>query len=255
MKIAFTNSGTDEAHDTYLRLSEVYGQCQEPGDADVIVAIGGDGHMLDVLQHMVHNKVRCPVFGLNMGTVGYAMNDFSEQCLIERINAAEPHIIRPLNLRIEHAICGTYEMIAWNEATVFRQTMQTLKISVSVGDRVVIQDISCDGMIYSTPFGSTAYNRSAGGPILPLDSKGLALTPICPQRPRYWPGAVLPHNAVVTWENLDTTKRPMVATADNNTVEQARKVSVRLATRRKATLLFDPDHGLSERILKEQFPW
>lgn len=255
MKIAFTNSGTPEAYATYMRLSEIYGQCDDPKEAEVVVAIGGDGHMLDVLKTMEFNKVQCPVFGLNMGTVGYAMNDLSEDCLIERIGNAEGQVIRPLKVEIKNSQQNRITQYAWNEATVFRQTMQTLNISVSVGDYLRIKDIACDGMIFSTPFGSTAYNRSAGGPILPLESRGLALTPVSPARPRYWPGAVLPINAVVTWENLDPEKRPMVATFDSGKVEDALKVTVRSATRRKATLLFDPDHGLSERILREQFPF
>jgi NAD+ kinase len=255
MKIAFTNSGTDEAHATYERFREIYGQCDDPQKAEVVVAIGGDGHMLDVLKIMQFNRVGCPVFGLNMGTVGYAMNDLSEDCLIERIQNAEGQDIRPLKVDVKNHRGNIITQYAWNEATVFRQSMQTLNISVSVGHYLRIKDISCDGMIFSTPFGSTAYNRSAGGPILPLESRGLALTPISPARPRYWPGAVLPINAVVTWTNLDPEKRPMVATFDSGKVEDAREVVVRSANRKKVTLLFDPGHGLSDRILAEQFPF
>lgn len=255
MRIAFTNSGMDPAYRKYLELAAVYGQEQDPQDAEVIVAIGGDGHMLDVLAHMEHNKITVPVFGLNMGTVGYAMNDVREGCLIERIQSAEPQVIRPLRLNVSNVHGFAYELLAWNEGTVFRQDLQTLKVAVSVGDTERIRDISCDGLIYATPFGSTAYNRSAGGPILPLESRSNVLTPICPHRPRDWPGAVLPFKAGLTITNLDTDKRPMMATADGVKVENAKSVTIATAMRKKATLLFDPDHGLSERILREQFPF
>jgi NAD+ kinase len=149
----------------------------------------------------------------------------------------------------------TSEHLGWNDGTVFRQDMQTLNIRVSVGDQVRIKDISCDGLIYSTPFGSTAYNRSAGGPILPLDARALALTPICPHRPRDWPGAVLPHNAQITIENLDTKKRPMMVTYDSGKCEHVDTVVMSKHTRKKATLLFDPEHGLEDRILDAQFPF
>ncbi len=168
MKIAFTNSGTDAAYKKYRALSKTYGQVQQPGDAEVIVAIGGDGHMLDVLAHMEANKVGVPVFGLNMGTVGYAMNDLSNECLVERIDNAIPQVIRPMRIDVVAVDGSEYELLAWNEGTVFRQDLQTLKVGISVGEVERVKDISCDGLIYATPFGSTAYNRSAGGPILPL---------------------------------------------------------------------------------------
>lgn len=256
MRIAFTNSGTDDAYAKYLELAEIHGQEQDPKAAEIIVAIGGDGHMLDVLQHMVHNKVNVPVYGLNMGTVGYAMNDLGNGDLLKRIRAAEPVVIKPLQVIARNRHGHEYKFLAWNEGTVFRQTLQTLKVSVEVNGITRIRDISCDGLVYATPFGSTAYNRSAGGPVLPLESRSMALTPICPHRPRDWPGAVLPDKATVVITNLDDSlKRPMMVTADGTKIDDIRSVHLCLAARRKATLLFDKDHGLSERILREQFPF
>lgn len=255
MKIAFTNSGTHEAYAEYQRLAERYGQCQTIEETDVVVAIGGDGHMLDVLQQMSTTNTFRRIYGMNMGTVGYTMNDMSEGCLIERIEAAVPQDIRPLKAKITTTDGWKYKVMAWNEVTVFRQDMQALLVEVSVGDQVRIKDITCDGLIYATPFGSTAYNRSAGGPILPLESRALALTPVCPFRPRNWPGAVLPNKAVVHIRNLDSQKRPMMVTFDSGKRENIATVSISSGGRDKATLLFDPGHGLSDRILAEQFPF
>lgn len=253
MDISFTCSGTDAATKEYKRLIKTYGQVEDFADAEVVVAIGGDGHMLRVLRAMDEKKARIPVFGLNMGTVGYAMNDIRKGCLVERIENAVPQEIRPLRIGYIDADEQQLNSVAWNEGTVFRQSMQALKMQVAVNGIVRIEDISCDGLICATPFGSTAYNRSAGGPILPLETKSLALTPICTIRPRHWPGAVLPHSAVVGIKNLDIERRPMTLTFDSSKVENVREVYFNMATRKKATLLFDPEHGLEERILNEQF--
>lgn len=223
--------------------------------------------MLNVLRRLTErNALSTPIYGLNLGTVGYAMNELDSNnlynChneLINRIERTESQQIRPLHISVVYESNSNandkLEQFGWNDGTVFRQDMQTLSISVSVGDEVRIKDISCDGLIYSTPFGSTAYNRSAGGPILPLTSNATALTPICPHRPRDWPGAVLPHNAVVRIENHDTVKRPMMVTYDSGKVENAKSVEMTVAIRKKATLLFDEGHGLENRILDAQFPF
>ena len=262
MKIHFTNSGTRRAVTVYNRLVKYHGQCESAKEADVVVPLGGDGHMLDTLRMLAENNaLATPIYGMNLGTVGYAMNTWrAEQVLPERIDAAEPQNISPLRISVVHAKLYSTEMatsdyLGWNDGTVFRQDMQTLSIRVSVGDQVRIKDISCDGLIYSTPFGSTAYNRSAGGPILPLDARALALTPICPHRPRDWPGAVLPHNAQITIENLDPVKRPMMVTYDSGKCEHVETVVMSKCLRKKATLLFDPEHGLEDRILDAQFPF
>lgn len=255
MKIHFTHASTDKARKTFKSLSATYGQ-SELKEADVVVALGGDGHMLGVLRGLVEEKaLRIPIYGMNLGTVGYAMNSFRMVHLVKRIEAAQPQHILPLRINVQFEDGTESEHFGWNDGTVFRQDMQTLSVRVSVGDQVRIKDISCDGLIYSTPFGSTAYNRSAGGPILPLTASALALTPICPHRPRDWPGAVLPENAVLKIENLDTTKRPMMVTYDSGKVESAKSVEMSIATRKKATLLFDPEHGLEDRILDAQFPF
>jgi NAD+ kinase len=255
MKMYFTCSETTAAIKKRRALVKHYGQVPHLDDAEVVVPIGGDGHMLDMLGMIADRNISAPVFGLNMGTVGYAMNDLSKGCLVERIEQAETQVIRPIRAIIERENGKPSEIIGWNEGTVFRQSLQTLRVSVSVNDDLKITDITCDGLIYATPFGSTAYNRSAGGPILPLESKSNVLTPICPHRPRDWPGAVLPFRVGVTIQNLDPHKRPMVVTADGNHVSNVERVTFTTSPRKKATLLFDPDHGLSERILREQFPF
>ena len=261
MKIHFTNSGTRRAVTIYNRLVKYHGQCESANEADVVVPLGGDGHMLDTLRMLAEsNALTTPIYGMNLGTVGYAMNTWrADTVLPDRIDAAEPQNISPLRISVMYSgsinDLVTSEHLGWNDGTVFRQDMQTLNVRVSVGDQVRIKDISCDGLIYSTPFGSTAYNRSAGGPILPLDARALALTPICPHRPRDWPGAVLPHNAQITIENLDTEKRPMMVTYDSGKCEHVETVVMSKDARKKATLLFDPEHGLEDRILDAQFPF
>jgi NAD+ kinase len=261
MKIHFTNSGTRRAVTIYNRLVKYHGQTDFAQDADVVVPLGGDGHMLNTLRMLAEiNSLKTPIYGLNLGTVGYAMNTWrADKVLPDLIDVAEPQNISPLRISVMYdrylEEMVTSEHLAWNDGTVFRQDMQTLSIRVSVGDQIRIKDISCDGLIYSTPFGSTAYNRSAGGPILPLDARALALTPICPHRPRDWPGAVLPHNAQITIENLDTKKRPMMVTYDSGKCEYVDTVVMSKCIRKKATLLFDPEHGLEDRILDAQFPF
>lgn len=262
MKIHFTNSGTRRSKTVFNRLVKAYGQCENIKDAYAVVALGGDGHMLDVLRMLSDNKaLSTPIYGMNLGTVGYAMNAFRDDGMLHNyIMDAQPQYISPLRISVMHAKLYSNEMVTsehfgWNEGTVFRQDMQTLRVRISIGDQVRIKDISCDGLIYSTPFGSTAYNRSAGGPILPLDSRALALTPICPHRPRDWPGAVLPQNAQITIENLDPVKRPMMVTYDSSKCEHVEMVVMSIAPRTKATLLFDPEHGLEDRILDAQFPF
>jgi len=260
MKIHFTHSGMPKTVGPFKRLTKKFGQCDSPKDADVVVALGGDGHMLNVLRRLADRKsLSTPIYGMNLGTVGYAMNSYRIAGLEERIQEAVAQQIHPLRIRVvyesKNNANAKTEQFGWNDGTVFRQDMQTLNVRVIVSGQVRIKDIACDGLIYSTPFGSTAYNRSAGGPILPLTSNALALTPICPHRPRDWPGAVLPENAVVRFENLDPKGRPMMATYDSAKVENAKMVEMSIATRRKATILFDPEHGLEDRILEAQFPF
>ncbi len=258
MQIHFTHSRTLKARTAFTRIIDTYGQCDSPKDADVVVALGGDGHVLNVLRKLTDTKaLGTPIYGMNLGTVGYAMNSFSMVKLIHRIETAESQQISPLRINVMYDDSENVdtEHFGWNDGTVFRQDMQTLKVRVTIGDQVRINDISCDGLIYSTPFGSTAYNRSAGGPILPLGARALALTPICPHRPRDWPGAVLPLNAVIRIDNLDTKKRPMMVTFDSGKVESVKSVVMSIANRKKATLLFDEGHGLEDRILDAQFPF
>ena len=260
MKIFFTHASTDKARKVFKTLVAAYGQC-ELKEAEVVVALGGDGHMLGVLRGLVEDKaLRIPIYGMNLGTIGYAMNSYSADQLVPRIEAAHQQYILPLRIDVSYSGKEDYTPAVtthygWNDGTVFRQDMQTLRVSVTVGEQERIRDISCDGLIYATPFGSTAYNRSAGGPILPLSANAVALTPICPHRPRDWPGAVLPQNAVIEIKNLDTEKRPMMVTYDSRKVENAASVVMTIAPRKKATLLFDPEHGLEDHILDAQFPF
>lgn len=267
MKIHFTHSGTRKAVLAFNKLTQRYGHCEVMAEADVVVAMGGDGHMLATLRRLsIAGALDTPIYGVNLGTVGYAMNDLDptnlynrHDELVSRITAAEEQHIRPIKINVEFMdernMMSNCTQYGWNDGTVFRQDMQTLSVSVAVADKIRIKDISCDGLIYSTPFGSTAYNRSAGGPILPLSSKACALTPICPHRPRDWPGAVLPQTATIRIVNLDPEKRPMMVTYDSGKVDNATSVELTAATRKKATLLFDPGHGLEDRILRAQFPF
>ncbi|MDZ4690914.1 NAD kinase [Terricaulis sp.] len=249
MKLAFTASARPEAQDALRRLRHAHGEVGE-AEADIIVALGGDGLMLETLRRRLTD--RKPVFGMNRGTVGFLMNDYREADLLDRLALAQPVRIRPLVARCETA-GGIIEERAFNEVSLLRQTAQTAKLRISVDGAERMAELLCDGVMVATPAGSTAYNFSAHGPILPIDSRLLALTPISAFRPRRWRGALLPHRAKVRIEVLEFERRSVSAAADNRETRDVRAVEIHEDPAQPLTLLFDPDHALDERVLREQF--
>ena len=219
--------------------------------ADVVVALGGDGLMLQTLHKVLSRRV--PVFGMNCGSVGFLMNDFSTDRLIERLAAAKPTRITPLQMHVTDVEGRQYDALALNEVSLFRTTYQAVKVEIRVDGRTQMEELICDGVLLATPAGSTAYNLSAHGPILPIDSPLLALTPISPFRPRRWRGAILPNTAVVMFKTHETEKRPVSAVADNTEIKNVVEVVVQENRAQRVTLLFDPGTGLEERVLSEQF--
>ena len=222
-------------------------------DADMVVALGGDGFMLQVLHQMLERRRILPVFGMNLGTVGFLMNEWRDKHLDERIDAARLFDVAPLSMEAETIDGERIVLPAINEVSLLRETRQTAKLEVSVNDRVVIAELVCDGVLVATPAGSTAYNFSAQGPILPLGSALLALTPISPFRPRRWRGAVLTETARIAFRVLDAIKRPVSAVADQREVRDVATVHVSIDRSQRLKLLFDPEHALDDRIVMEQF--
>jgi len=249
-RLAFVAAEVPQARRALNRLVKLYGQAQAE-NADVIVALGGDGLMLQTLHRfMSSGKV---IYGMNRGSVGFLMNDYSEKRLRERLNAAELTTVRPLRMTAIDRSGRSHKAMAFNEVSFLRQTHQTAKLRISIDNHVRLEELTCDGIILATPAGSTAYNLSAYGPILPINSPLLALTPISPFRPRRWRGAIIPHQARVTIECLESEKRPVAAVADHLEVRNICKVEIAEDRKRSARLLFDPGHSLAERVLAEQF--
>ena len=249
-RIALVASHGPEAQAELAKLKERYGDVA-PEEADVIVALGGDGFMLRTLHR--HLSLGKPVYGMKLGTVGFLLNPFHADDLPARIARAQPTVMRPLAMHA-HSESGTsVEALAFNEVSLLRQTKQAAHIRVSLNGVVRIEELMCDGVLVATPAGSTAYNLSAHGPILPIGSKLLAMTPISPFRPRRWRGAVLPETTEIKFEILDPYKRPVSATADSSEVRDVVEVVIRESTEQTVTLLFAPELNLEERILKEQF--
>ena len=249
-KIAFVASEMPEAMAARARLAERYGDC-DPAEADAIVTLGGDGHMLQTLHRFMNDGV--PIYGMNRGSVGFLMNDYNEKRLRERIRAAELTTVRPLSMTATDNTGSVHKAMAFNEVSFLRQTHQTASLRISIDGRVRLEELKCDGILLATPVGSTAYNLSAYGPILPINSPLLALTPISPFRPRRWRGAIIPHEARVTIESLESDKRPVAVVADQVEVRHICKVDIVEDRKRSARLLFDPGHSLAERVLAEQF--
>ncbi len=249
-RIAFAASKTEEAQSALVALRAAHGEIK-PADADVIVALGGDGFMLQTLHR--HRDLAKPVYGMKLGSVGFLMNQFRPDDLVARIAMARPTLLRPLEMTAVSESGSTVDAIAFNEVSLLRQTKQAAHVRVSLNGVVKLDELICDGVLVATPAGSTAYNLSAHGPILPLDSRVLAMTAISPFRPRRWRGAVLPASVEVRFEILDHYKRPVSATADANEVRDIVEVTVRESPTRTVTLLFDPEHNLEQRILDEQF--
>lgn len=246
----YITSGTDESESAAESLRELYGE--SPADkADALIVLGGDGVMLQALHdHMNHH---CPIYGMNRGSVGFLMNEYREDDLPKRVAAAHAETIRPLEMIAESRESGTVRALAINEVSVLRQSYQAAKIRISIDDKLRLEELICDGLMVATPAGSTAYNLSAQGPILPLDSPLLALTPVSPFRPRRWRGALLPKSVTVRMDILEVDKRPVNAVADNKEVKSVTSVTVREDTKNSFTLLFDEEHTWDERILNEQF--
>ncbi|WP_457301877.1 NAD kinase [Phyllobacterium sp. P5_D12] len=247
---AFLSSGTPDSDQALHDLTRIYGQT-EAKDADVIVALGGDGFMLQTLQNYMNQGKM--IYGMNRGSVGFLMNEFSDTALKERVEAAQSETIRPLKMVTESAEDGMFTAFALNEVSLLRQSYQAAKIRISVDDKVRLEELICDGVMVATPAGSTAYNLSAQGPILPLDARLLALTPVSAFRPRRWRGALLPNKVTVRFDILEPEKRPVNAVADHMEVKSVLSVTVEEASQLRATILFDKNHSWNERILKEQF--
>ena len=248
--IIFLASAKPEAQNMRETLIRDYGDCAADS-ADFVVAIGGDGFMLEVLRRFMDRKQ--PVYGVNCGTVGFLMNPFNQDGLVDRLENAEAAAIHPLKMVVTTRTGEVFTARAINEVSLFRQTRQSARIRISINGKERMESLTCDGVLVATPAGSTAYNLSAHGPILPIQSELLALTPISAFRPRRWRGALLPHNGVVTFESLQHETRPVSAVADNQEVRDAVSVVVREDRDTTMTLLFDEGRSLEERILREQF--
>ncbi len=246
----FTHSDRVDAAEVSEQLIARYGQAPV-GAADVIIALGGDGFMLETLHANLSR--RTPVYGMNMGSVGFLMNDLEIDDLRERVRNATSATIHPLQMDAWTQAGAVYSGLAINEVSLLRQTRQSAKLRISVDGRVRIDELSCDGALIATPAGSTAYNLSAHGPIIPLDAQVLALTPISAFRPRRWRGALLPHTARVCFEVLEMDKRPVSAVADSFEVRRVAKVEVCERRDIALTMLFDKDRSFEERVLAEQF--
>jgi len=249
-RIAILAAPSQIAQDARQRLIGLYGAC-EPKDAAVVVALGGDGFMLETIHQVLSLNV--PAYGMNRGSVGFLMNSYSEDDLPARLSRAQAAELHPLRMHAVTVTGAVEEALAFNEVSLLRQLRQASKIRITVDGRVRLEELSCDGVLISTPAGSTAYNLSAHGPIVPLSANLLPLTPISAFRPRRWRGALLPSSADVLFEALETDKRPTAAVADFTEVRDVASVAVSEDRTVTVTVLFDPDQGLSERIIAEQF--
>ena len=243
-------SESPEAEDELKRMRARYGDAGAE-EAEIVIALGGDGFMLQTLHaFLAHGR---PIYGMNFGSIGFLMNEFREEDLHERLAAAEPARMHPLRMTATTSAGQSVESLAFNEVSLLRETRQAAKLRIFVDGKVRIPELICDGILISTPAGSTAYNLSAHGPILPIDADLLALTPISAFRPRRWRGALLPHRARTRFEIMEAEKRPVSAVADNREVRHVHVVDVAEDRSITMTMLFDQGHSLDERILAEQF--
>jgi len=248
--IAFRASETPRAQDALARLTARYGQAPEFA-ADVIVALGGDGFMLQTLH--ATQSLDAPVYGMNCGTIGFLMNSYAEDDLEQRLSQAVEEVINPLVMRATTADGQIHDALAINEVSLLRAGPQAAKLRISVDGRERLAELVCDGALVCTPAGSTAYNYSAHGPILPIGAEVLALTAVAAFRPRRWRGALLPKSALVRFEVLEAAKRPVMADADGVSVRDVVAVDIRSEPGIRHRILFDPGHGLEERLISEQF--
>lgn len=249
-RLAFASANRPEAVSARQALEARYGSVPVE-QADVIVALGGDGFMLETLHAAL--KIQKPIFGMNLGSVGFLMNDFADEGLLERIAEASPTVVHPLEMRAVTVAGEEHSGLAINEVSLLRQTRQSAKLAIAVDGRVRLGELICDGVLVATPAGSTAYNLSAHGPVVPLGSGILALTPISAFRPRRWRGALLPHTASVAFDILEAEKRPVSAVADDLEVRNVARVEVAERRDLALTMLFDAHRSYEERVLAEQF--
>ena len=256
MKIHFLPARSNDAQAAFKSLTEIYGQALLT-DANVIVALGGDGTLLEALKVSDQDSRtpgdHLPIYGMNKGSVGFLMNSYCTDNLVEKINGAQKMDIHPLAMTARDDQGQVFKSLAYNEVSLLREMRQAAKIRILIDDTERLPELICDGILVATPVGSTAYNLSAHGPIIPLKAQILALTPISAFRPRHWRGALLPNTASIRFEILEAEKRPVSATADDFEVRNVRHVEIRQALDYTRTLLFDADLSLEERILKEQF--
>ncbi|MGH7025628.1 MAG: NAD kinase [Caulobacteraceae bacterium] len=249
-KLAFIASDRPEAREARSRLEKRYGAAAED-EADVVVALGGDGFMLEILHRNLAS--RRPIYGMNRGSVGFLMNDYREDDLFQRIAAAEKAVIHPLSMNAVDSAGRAHTALAINDVSLLRETRQTAKLRILIDGRPRLEELICDGVLVSTPAGSTAYNLSAHGPIIPIDAQVLAVTPISAFRPRRWRGALISHRAQVSFEILEADKRPVSAVADNVEVRDVIRVDVKEDRSISLSVLFDAGRSLDERLLTEQF--
>ena len=249
-KIAFVAAASDSARKAAKALKARYKHVI-PEEADVIVALGGDGHMLETLHAWLDKQIA--IYGMNRGTVGFLMNEFRATNLGKRIDNAKNVELRPLEMTVHDIHGKKTTSVAINEISLLRETRQAAKLRIKIDGRVRMSELICDGVLVATPAGSTAYNLSADGPIIPLDANLLALTPISAFRPRRWRGALLPSSVSISIEVLEPRKRPVSAVGDYTEVRDVKRVTVRASNDKSFSLLFDPDHNLEDRILNEQF--
>ena len=251
-RLAIISSATPAAREAETILREQH-EFVPLNQAEAVIVLGGDGHMLQVLHDLLENRRDIPAYGMNRGTIGFLMNGWQPGELLNRLQRAKSFSVKPLTTTVTTVSGQSFTLPAINEVSLLRETRQAAKIEISVNGRPVIPELICDGILVSTPAGSTAYNLSANGPILPLDSSLLALTPISPFRPRRWKGAILPDRYVIRLTILDSGKRPVSAVADQREIRDIASVEVALDRSRSLTLLFDPEHALDDRIAMEQF--
>jgi NAD+ kinase len=251
-RLAIISSATPLAREAEAILREQH-DFVPLDSADAVIVLGGDGHMLQVLHDLLENRRDIPAYGMNRGTIGFLMNGWQPGELLNRLQRAKSFSVKPLTTTVTTVSGQSFTLPAINEVSLLRETRQAAKIEISVNGRPVIPELICDGILVSTPAGSTAYNLSANGPILPLDSSLLALTPISPFRPRRWKGAILPDRYVIKLTILESSKRPVSAVADQREIRDIATVEVALDRSRSLTLLFDPEHALDDRIAMEQF--
>jgi len=250
MKVAFVNSGSPSSIAAQKELVELYDNAAV-GECDVIVPLGGDGYVL----HCLHEYLPLdkPIYGMNRGTIGFLLNEYKSDDLLARIAAAQKEVLRPLCMEATAKDGKTHHALAFNEVSMLRSSRQSANLKILVNGKPELDKLICDGALVSTPAGSTAYNLSVHGPVVPLGAQLIALTSISAFRPRRWRGALLPQDAVVCIENLDPEKRPVSASADQTEVEDVVSLTVSQAEDKAVTMLFDEGHSLNERILREQF--